>query len=154
MVKKYTFKIHYFASKYSKADNENDIINIPPIENNVDLLRARPGFDPYELYRKSGFLMIQKILYDYVLKQELNDNNAQINYKIIPQKYEEKIYNALNNYLVQIVSIFVLIAYALPLSINIYRLIQEKESRVKEIMKIMGLNEFNYFFSYFIIYFF
>ena len=36
---------------------------------------------------------------------------------------------------------FVIIAYALPLSINIYRLVKEKESRVKEGMKIMGLKE-------------
>jgi hypothetical protein len=53
----------------------------------------------------------------------------------------------------QIVSIFFLIAYAFPLCINIYRLIKEKENKSKEIMKIMGLDEFNYYFSYFVIYF-
>ena len=48
---------------------------------------------------------------------------------------------------------FILIAYALPLTINIYKLVKEKETRAKEGMKNMGLNEFTYFLSYFIIYF-
>ena len=45
-------------------------------------------------------------------------------------------------------------AYAFPLCLNVYKLIKEKESRAKEIMKMMGLDELSYFLSYFIIYIF
>ena len=38
------------------------------------------------------------------------------------------------------------------MSINIYRNVKEKESKVKEGMKIMGLSELTYFFSDFITY--
>ena len=150
---KYIFKLHFFASKY--LERNKYIANIP--SSNIDPLdpfRVKPDFDSYHLYLRSGYLMIQKILYDYVLREETRNENAEINYKIIPQKYEEKTFNLLHQYLNQIISIFVLISYAFPLSINIYRLIKEKESKAKELMKIMGLNEFNYYFSYFVIYFF
>ena len=151
---KYTFKIHYFDSSYSKEDKDGNKINIPSSGNNYDSYKAKPDFDSFHSYINSGFLVTQNILYNYVLQNELNDNYAEIHYRIIPQLYEEKTYNLLNNYLKEIVSIFVLVAYAFPLSINIYRLVQDKETRVKEIMKIMGLNELNYFLSNFIIYFF
>ena len=150
---KYIFKLHYFASKY--LERNKFIANIPSSDiDPLDPFRVKPDFDSYQLYLRSGYLMIQKILYDYVLREETGDINAEINYKIIPQKYEEKTFNLLHQYLNQIISIFVLISYAFPLSINIYRLIKEKESKAKELMKIMGLNDFNYFFSYFVIYFF
>ena len=97
--------------------------------------------------------MIQKMLYDFVLKKETGNNYAEIEYNIIPEKYEEKTYNLINKYMDQIISIFILIAYAFPLSINIYRLIKEKESRAKELMKIMGMGDFYYYFSYFVIFF-
>ena len=70
------------------------------------------------------------------------------------QKYNKYLYNVFNENLSMLIGNFILIAYSFPLSINIYKLVKEKESGAKEGMKIMGLNEFNYFFSYFIIYFF
>ena len=98
--------------------------------------------------------MIHKFIYDYILQKETNNPNAEINYRIVAQKYNKYLYNVFNENLSMLFGIFILIAYSFPLSINIYKLVKEKESGAKEGMKIMGLNEFNYFFSYFIIYFF
>ena len=146
---KYNFKLHYFASYI----NDRKHANIPSSNvDNLDPFRIKPDFDSYYSYIRSGYLMTQKILYDYVLQKETGKNNAEINYNIIPQKYEEKLYNSLYQLLNEIISIFVLIAYAFPLCINIYRLVKEKETKANEIMKIMGLNELDYFFSYFVIY--
>ena len=150
-VNKYTFKLHYFASQYIKDRRH---ANIP--SSNVDILdpfRVKPDFDSFYLYMRTGYLMTQKILYDYVLRKETGIYDASIRFNIIPQKYDEKLYNLLHQFLSEIISIIVLIAYAFPLCINIYRLVKEKESKAKEIMKIIGLNEFSYFLSYFIIYF-
>ena len=150
--KKYIFKLHFFSSKYMSY---NKFISKIPASNidNLDPFRINPDFDSYFLYKTSGYLMIQKILYDYVLKIETGNPQAEIAYKIVPGKYEEKTFNFLHDFMEHIISIFILIAYAFPMSINIYRLIKEKESKAKEIMKIMGLNEFNYYMSYFVIYF-
>ena len=150
--KKYIFKLHFFASKY--ISDFKDIVKIPSSNiDNLDPFRINPDYDSYHLYEKSGYLMIQKILYDYILKTETGYQEAEIFYKIVPGKHEEITYNLLYDFMETIISIFILIAYAFPMSINIYRLIKEKESKAKEIMKIMGLNEFYYYFSYFIIYF-
>ena len=150
--KKYIFKLHFFSSKYISYNKFTS--NIPSSNiDNLDPFRISPDFDSYFLYQRSGYLLIQKILYDYILKTETRFPEAEISYKIVPGKYEEKTFNLLNDFMEQIISIFILIAYAFPMSINIYRLIKEKESKAKEIMKIMGLDEFNYYLSYFVIYF-
>ena len=149
---KYIFKLHFFSSKY--IEKSQHLANIP--SSNIDCLdpfRINPDFDSYDLYQRSGYLVVQKMLYDYVLRNETGKKNAKINYNIIPEKYEEKTYNLINQFMDQIISIFILIAYAIPLSINIYRLIKEKESRAKELMKIMGMGDFYYYFSYFVIFF-
>ena len=150
-INKYIFKLHYFASQYI-TDRKH--ANIP--SSNVDVLdpfRVKPDFDSYYLYMRSGYLMTLKIIYDYILQKETGNYYASIKYNIIPQKYDEKLYNPLHQFLSDIISIIVLIAYAFPLCINIYRLVKEKESKSREIMKIIGLNDFTYFFSYFVIYF-
>ena len=149
---KYFFKLHFFASKYIKSDKL--IARIPSSNiDNLDPFRIKPDFESYNLYLDSGFLLVQKILYDYVLREETGVKDAEIVYKIIPQKYEELTDNFLHKILDEIISVFILIAYSFPLCINIYRLIKEKETRAKEIMKIMGLDDLSYFFSYFVIYF-
>ena len=146
---KYKFKLHYHASPYS-SDSFIPSTNI----DNLDLFRSQPDFDSYKKYIQNGFLNIHKMLYDFILQKETNNSEAEIKYRLSPQKYEKYFYNILEDYYLNILfGIFVLVAYAFPLSINIYRLIKEKESRAKEIMKMMGLNELDYFFSYFVLYF-
>ena len=148
---KYTFKMHYFASPFTQTDFYP---NIPSTTiDNIDPFRIQPDFDSYEKYLYRGFLMIQKMIYDYVLKTETNNPDAEIKLRIIAQKYDKYLYNMFYSFLSMLFGFFVLIAYALPLSINIYRLVKEKETRAKEGMKIMGLKELHYFFSYFLIYF-
>ena len=145
---KYLFKLHYPASPYSKGS----LIPSTNIDN-LDTFRSQPDFSSYEKYIEGGFLSVQKLLYDYVLKKETNNPKAEIKYRLLPQKYEKYLYNIIDEYLNILLGFFFFFSYAFPLSINIYRLIKEKESKAKEIMKIMGLNELNYFLPYFIIYF-
>ena len=145
---KYLFKLHYKASSNSFGSS------IPSTNiDNLDPFRSQPDFDSYEKYVSFGFLNVHKILYDFILQKETKNPGAEINYRLMPQKYEKYFYNVLDDYLNILLGIFILVAYAFPLSINIYRLIKEKESKSKEIMKMMGLNELNYFFSYFVLYF-
>ena len=106
---KYTFKLHYFASKFIKP--EDHIFNIP--SSNLDCLdpfRVKPDFDSYDLYINSGYLMIQKILYDYILKEETGNSNAEVSFNIVPEKYEEKDYNYFTEILNEIISVFILVA--------------------------------------------
>lgn len=144
---KYTFKMHFFANSVLGPSIPSTNID------NLDPFRTQPDLESYYKYSSGRFLFIQKMIYDIILKRETGNSDATINLKIIPQKYDEYLQNIFNNFLSKLLGFFVLIAYTLPLSINIYRLVKEKETRAKEGMKIMGLNELNYFFSYFLIYF-
>ena len=147
---KYTFKMHFFASPYS--------YNIPQIPStnikSLDPFATQPDLRSYYKYAFQGFLYVEKLLFDLILKIETKNPLADITFRVIPQKYEKVIDDYFSYFLNMILGFFMLIAYALPLSINIYRLVKEKESRVKEGMKIMGLKESTYFLSYFIIYLF
>ena len=146
---KYKFKIHFFASPYSKYTPSIPSTTV----DNLDPFLTQPDFGSYSKYIKQGFLIVQKLIYDYVLKKETNNSDAEINIDVYAQKYGKYLYNTFYSFLSMLLGFFVLIAYTLPLSIYINKLVKEKESKAKEGMKIMGLNELNYFLSYFIIYF-
>jgi ATP-binding cassette subfamily A (ABC1) protein 3 len=146
---KYLLKLHYFANPY--RSNPPDI---PSTEIGVgNPLNLQPDFNSFGKYIQSGFFMSQKIFYDYVLQEETNNQNAEITYTICPKKYDKYISDAFVRNISLLLGFFTIVAYALPLTINIYRIVKEKETRAKEGMKIMGLSELTYFLSYFVIYF-
>ena len=146
---KYQLKLHYFANPY--RSNPPDI---PSTEIGVgDPLNLQPDFNSFGKYIQSGFFMSQKVFYDYVLQKETNTPDAQITYSICPKKYDKFINDAFVRNISLLLCFFTIVAYALPLTINIYRIVKEKETRAKEGMKIMGLSELTYFLSYFVIYF-
>ena len=146
---KYSYKLHYFASPY-----RTDPPDRPSTEMGVgDPLNKQPDYESYERYLQSGFFMSQKYFYDYVLQKETGNPDADITYIIGPKKYDKYVKDSFANYISLLLAFFSIIAYALPLTINIYRMVKEKETRAKEGMKIMGLSELTYFLSYFIIYF-
>ena len=148
---KYIFKLHFFASPYYNS-NYPDIPSTS--EKSLDPFATQPDFISYRKYAYSGFLYILKLIYDIILKKETYNFFANINFRVIPQKYQNWTSDNFKYFLNFILGFFIVIAYALILSINIFRLVKEKESKVKEGMKIMGLRESTYFFSYFIIYLF
>ena len=146
---KYIFKLHYYASPYKSEPPD-----IPSTEMGIgDPLNIQPDYQSLSKYIQSGFFMSQKMFYDFVLQRETGKLNAEINYIISPKKYNKYIKDSFVNNISLLLAFFTIIAYALPMTINVYRMVKEKESRAKEGMKIMGLNELTYFLSYFIIYF-
>ena len=148
---KYIYKLHFFASPYN---NEYYRQEIPSTYLGVgNRLNKQPDFVSFEKYSYTDFFMTQKLFYDYVLQEETGNQNSEINMIICPKKYDKYIKDPFANNLGILLGFFSLIAYALPLTINIYRVVKEKETKSKEGMKIMGLTELIYFLSNFIIYF-
>ena len=147
---KYTIKLHFFASPYSYYFPQIPSTTQP----SLDPFATQPDLRSYYKYAFQGFIYLQKFIFDLILKVETKNPFADITFRVAPQKYEKLIDDYFIYFLNMILGFFMLIAYALPLSINIYRLVKEKESKVKEGMKIMGLKESTYFLSYFIIFLF
>ena len=146
---KYIYKLHYFASPYRP-----DTPDIPSTEMGVgDPLNLQPDYNSYRRYMRSGFFMAQKVFYDFLLRKETGNSDAEINFILGPKKYDKFVHDPFVSNISLLLAFFSIIAYSFPLTINVFRIVKEKETKAKEGMKIMGLNELTYFLSYFIIYF-
>ena len=148
---KYSYKLHYFASPYSRGI---ELAEIPSTFMGIgERLSSQPDYMSYMKYAYSGFFMSQKLFYDYVLQEETGNPEAEIDAIIYPKKYNKYLEDPFAENSQMLLGMFSIIAYAGPLIINIYRIVKEKETKAKEGMKIMGLSEPTYFLSNLIIYF-
>lgn len=57
-------------------------------------------------------------------------------------------YDTFQNYLASLLPIFVLFAYIPPVYNSVFRLVKEKESGAKESMRMMGMTDLPYWFSW------
>ena len=145
---KYSYSLHYFDSVLSEG-----IHDIPHAKNGLfDRFQTGPDLESYELYQKSGYTYIMKIINEYILRKELGNPNAEINFAMIPMKYSDYRLDPFSKSIGYMIPFFLIIAYMCPLCLYVYRMVGEKENKSKEGMKIMGLSEDTYFLSYFIQY--
>ena len=152
---KYDFSLHFFD--YDSYDHQG-ISDIPDNEKGMyDKFRSGPDFYNYLKYQSGQYSYVLKTIYEYILKKELenkgDNEEPKIDFATVPMKYFDFKYDTSRDFLGYIITVFIIIAYMVPLSMYIYRLVEEKEKRIKEGMKIMGLRETEYFFSYFIQFF-
>ena len=144
----YSYSLHYFDSIFDEGIRDlNDMIPGP-----YDIFQTGP--EMYGLYRYSlsGYYYIMKIIHEYILKKETKDQNASINFGIMPMKYVNYKYDSFIKFVGLVVPFFIVVAYMCPLCLYIYRMVSEKESGAKEGMKIMGLTDSIYYTSYFLQY--
>ena len=145
---KYSYSLHYFDSVLTEG-----IHDIPHAKNGIfDRFQTGPDLESYEMYQKSGYTYILKIMNEYILRKELDNNNAEINFAIVPMKYSDYKTDPFSKAIGYMIPFFLIIAYMCPLCLYVYRMVSEKENKSKEGMKIMGLSEDTYFLSYFIQY--
>ena len=139
---KYDYSLHFF-DKIDIPNNSNGLFN---------KYRTEPDLNSFLLYQNGAYSYMIKIVNEYILRKELKSNNAELNYAIIPMKYTDYRIDSFGDLLGFIISIIILLAYMAPLSLYVFRIVGEKETKIKETMKIMGLSEGEYFLSYFIQY--
>ena len=145
---KYKYSLHYFDSVLSEG-----IHDVPHAKNGLfDRFQSGPDLDSYQMYQTSGYTYIMKIINEYILRKELN-KDIEINLAMIPMKYSDYRTDPFAKSIGYMIPFFLIIAYMCPLCLYVYRMVNEKESKAKEGMKIMGLGEDIYFLSYFIQYF-
>ena len=144
----YNYSLHYFDSIFDEGIQDLDDI----IEGPFDLFQSGPDMESYEKYQYSGYTYIMKCINEYILKKETQNMNATLDFGVVPMKYINYKEDKFGEFVGFIVPFFLVIAYMCPLCLYIYRMVEEKESRAKEGMKIMGLSEGTYFMSYFLQY--
>ena len=144
----YDYSLHYFDSIF--GEGIQDLSNI--IGGPIDLFRSGPDMQSYGRYRSSGYTYFMKMINEYILRKETKNINAKLNFGMMPMKYVNYKMDKLGDYMDFIIPFFIIVAYMANLCLYVYRMVSEKESRVKEGMKIMGLEEGIYFLSYFLQY--
>ena len=144
----YNYSLHYFDSVLSEG-----VTDIDNVKNGLfDRFQSGPDLDSYKLYQTSGYTYIMKLINEYILQKELKNDNAKIDFAMIPMPYMNYRSDPFSKAIGYMIPFFIIIAYMCPLCLYVYRMVGEKENKSKEGMKIMGLGEGTYFLSYFIQY--
>ena len=155
----YKYALHYFDS----AQDEG-VQDIPDGRSDAnDPFQEGPDMEAYEKFVENGYNQIQRIVFDYILKNEENtitgsstgsdEPGYKINFGMMAMKYEKYRTDPFGVFVGYIVPFFIVIAYMCPLCLYVLRMVREKETKAKEGMKIMGMSESTYFLSYFIQFF-
>ena len=145
--KHYNYSLHFFD--YEKQGNEG----IQDIANNAkgmfDPFQTGPDLKSYMRYKNGAYSYMMKIINQYILRKETN-SDAELNYGIAAMKYIDYRDDSFGEFMGYMIGVILVMAYMSPLSLYVYRMVGDKETKIKESMKIMGLEEGQYFLSYFI----
>ena len=148
--KTHDFSLHF--SDFERIGRGNN----PDIPSNkqgmFDKLQSGPDLRSMLLYRQGAYNYMMKIINEYILKTETDSPYATLNYAVLPMRYWDNREDDFGQFYGYVMVIIILMAYMIPLSLYIYKIVGEKETRIKEGMKIMGLGEAEYLLSYFIQY--
>ena len=148
--KHYNYSLHFFD--YPKQGNEG----IQDIANNAqgmfDPLQTEPDLNSFMRYKNGAYSYMMKIINQYILRKETGKSDAELNYGIAAMKYIDYRSDSFGEFMGYMIGVILVMAYMSPLSLYVYRMVGDKESKIKESMKIMGLEEGQYFLSYFIQY--
>ena len=149
--KNYDYSLHFFDFEKMGEEGVQDIAT-----NNqgmFDTFKSGPDLDAYMKYKNGAYSYMMKIVNQYILRKETGNENAELNYGVTAMKYIDYRVDSFGEFLGYMITIIIVVAYMSPLSLYVYRIVGEKETKTKEGMKIMGLREGEYFLSYFIQYF-
>ena len=147
---KYDYSLHFFDFENMGREGVQDIAT--DNQGLFDTFKSGPDLDSFMKYKNGAYSYVMKIINQYILRKETGDENAEINYGIAAMKYTDYRVDTFGEFLGYMITIIIVIAYMSPLSLYVYRMVGEKETKTKEGMKIMGLREGEYFLSYFIQY--
>jgi len=147
--KDYSASLHYF----------NDFIShgIEDVPNNLkapnEEMQQGPNMNDIIKYSNNGYIQMMNIISNYILKDSFQDKDPYINYGFAVQKYDSYKYNEFASFAGVYFTFFIVLSYLCPLILYVLKMVVEKESRSKEVMKIMGMGEGTYFLSYFVEFF-
>ena len=148
--KHYNYSLHFFDYPKQGTEGIQDIAN--NAQGMFDPFQTGPDLTSYMRYRNGAYSYMMKIINQYILRKETNNPNAELNYGIAAMQYIDHREDSFGEFMGYMIGVILVMAYMSPLSLYVYRMVGDKETKIKESMKIMGLEEGQYFLSYFIQY--
>jgi len=120
---------------------------ILPFDNYI----SKPDITSFELYTQRGFAKVHNWLANIVLRhqfsQEKDGRLPTISNVLIPMQGQDYVEDDFSRILV-LLSFFIFLIYIVPLYRITYRIVNEKETRARESMKMMGLTDTSYWLSW------
>ena len=111
-----------------------------------------PDMNSFEQYSRRGYSYLHNLMAVQVLKQVTGNEDANISMMTSPVPGAVKVQDDFQTALGGLLPLFILIAY-IPMVYNfVFKIVVEKESRAKEIMRIMGMTDLPYWLSWFLFY--
>lgn len=145
----FNYSLHYFDSWMDEGIEDVPTGDLDP----YDAFQKGPDMESYDYYTWNGYSYVMKIINDYILKKTTRKPNAHMNCVMNPMLYDIYKEDSFGSSMGMFTSMCIIIGYMYPMCIFVYRMVNEKETKAKEGMKIMGLSEGTYFLSYFIMFF-
>jgi ATP-binding cassette subfamily A (ABC1) protein 3 len=87
-----------------------------------------------------------------MLRNQTNNNNATIAHLSIPMTSDVYIQDDFSIVMNELLGFVMVLMYILPIHRTVGRIVTEKENRVKDAMRMMGLSDFAYWLSWFLYY--
>ena len=147
--KDYSASLHYFSDFISHG--------IEDVPNNLkepnEEMQQGPNMNDIIKYSNNGYIQVMNILTNHILKEVTSSPASYINYGFAVQKYDSYKYNEFASFAGLYFTFFMVLSYLCPLILYVLKMVVEKESRSKEVMKIMGMGEGTYFLTYFVEFF-
>lgn len=121
----------------------------------MDDLITNPIPDFQYNFIETGFLQIMNWVDNLILKEVLTDsgqndkkNNAYIAASFVPMYFDDYVEDGFASVIAMTVPLFVTISYMIPVCRMISQIINEKETKIKEAMLMMGLTRSAYWLSW------
>lgn len=95
---------------------------------------------------------MQNWISNHVLRVQVNNTNATIAFTLVPTKTDTYVSDDFSLIMSGMLPFFMLLIYILPMYRLISAVVSEKETKARESMKMMGLNDFSYWLSWFVYY--
>jgi len=116
----------------------------PPADPSIQ----KPDTKSYDLYMKEGYAYVQNWVANTILKRATNNSNAQIAAVIVPLQSLPGKTDIFSQVLQTLFPLFMILMYVPLLYRVVYRIVNEKVTRAKESMRMMGLGDFAYWSSW------
>ena len=146
--KQYDYSLHFFDYEKSGMEGVEDIPNNK--QGMFDPFKSGPDFTSFMKYRNGAYIYMMRIVNQYILRKETGKDEAELNYGITAMKYIDYRVDTFGQFMGYMIGVMIVLAYMCPLSLYVYRIVGEKETKIKEGMKMMGMGEGEYFLSYFL----
>ena len=118
----------------------------------VDEYQRKPNNDAFSQYKEGGYTYLQNIFANAILRDRTGNTGAYISMVYTPSKSSKYNDDDFATAAAGLWNFFILLIFLAPLYRFVSNSVAEKETKIREAMKIMGLSDAPYWLSWFAYY--